>query len=418
VNVVISNTTLLNTGDAAIVEATVAVLRRSFIGDMRVVCYDANPLAAADYRSGLATRQAIFDQVARWGGSGLRRKAALIWVLVAARLMRAGRFARMIPLPAALTHALTEYHAADVVISAGGTYLVPNYRLAPRIYDFLVTLALGRPLVLFTQSLGPFPPGRDRLLLRFVLRRVRLILVRDGQSAHHLAGLGVSPSRIAECADAAFGLAPEALDTKPRRRNTPPRIAVSVRDWPFIDGKDGAGTMERYLDAVATFVTWIVENEQATVVFISSCQGVPDYWTDDSQTARRVVDRLPSHVGRNVTVDSAFRSPTELIERLRPFDAVIATRMHVAILALCAGVPVIPIAYEFKTRELARRLGLCDVLQDIAQVSAASLLAAWRLLRRNRAALEMDLQRRVVLARQSAMESGRLAMMATLREAQ
>ena len=406
--VLITNTTLLNTGDSAIVDATIAILRRTFGSDLDVICYDAHADASCRYRPGAVLRPTVFDQVTEWAGSGLRRKGALLAVLLAGRLARAGVDPKRMPLPAALRRTLAEYRAADIVISAGGTYLVPNYRLVPRIYDFLVTLAVGRPLVLFTQSLGPFPRGRDRWFLRYVLRRAHLIMVRDRRSRGHLAERGVRSRRIVVCPDAAFALAPRRLDAEPHRIENPPRIAVSVRDWPFFDDSPAELGMARYTNAVAGFVRHAVQTESAHVTFISSCQGAPEYWTDDSRIAMTVIERLPAAIRHNVTLDRKFRSPAELIERLRGFDLVVATRMHVAILALCAGVPVIPVAYEFKTRELAAWLGLADVLQDIERVSSDALVSAWRHLRDHAETLEPQLWRHVAIARRAALASGRL----------
>jgi colanic acid/amylovoran biosynthesis protein len=50
--------------------------------------------------------------------------------------------------------------------------------------------------------------------------------------------------------------------------------------------------------------------------------------------------------------------------------------MHMAILGLCAGVPVLAIAYEFKTTELFRSLGLNEWVHDIETVRAESLIRA------------------------------------------
>ncbi len=46
-----------------------------------------------------------------------------------------------------------------------------------------------------------------------------------------------------------------------------------------------------------------------------------------------------------------------------------------AILALGVGIPVFPIAYEFKTRELFERLGLGCWIQDIENICAESLIS-------------------------------------------
>src|SRR5690625_7963423 len=42
--------------------------------------------------------------------------------------------------------------------------------------------------------------------------------------------------------------------------------------------------------------------------------------------------------------------------------------MHAAILSMVAGVPILPIAYEFKQEELFGQLGLADVLLRVDQL--------------------------------------------------
>jgi colanic acid/amylovoran biosynthesis protein len=50
-------------------------------------------------------------------------------------------------------------------------------------------------------------------------------------------------------------------------------------------------------------------------------------------------------------------------------DFVVATRMHMMIMSLCVGTPVLPIAYEFKTKEVAKHIGVADLLLDIDTVT-------------------------------------------------
>ena len=70
----------------------------------------------------------------------------------------------------------------------------------------------------------------------------------------------------------------------------------------------------------------------------------------------RSVATLPDEIRARVRVDGDFHTPDELLELLRDFDWVVATRMHLAILTLGVGTPVLPIAYEFKTTELFKSL--------------------------------------------------------------
>jgi colanic acid/amylovoran biosynthesis protein len=180
------------------------------------------------------------------------------------------------------------------------------------------------------------------------------------------------------CADAAFALAPSNLAGRsfpPPRR--PWNIAISVRDWPHFKSGSRENGMERYFTAMAVLTAELVERYGAKVTFLSTCQGTPEYWTDDSRTADTIVCRLPDALRAHVTIDRQFRQPAELIADLSAFDLTVATRLHAAILSLCAGTPVLPIAYEFKTTELFRRFGLGDAVIDIEAISPETVLGAF-----------------------------------------
>ncbi len=120
----------------------------------------------------------------------------------------------------------------------------------------------------------------------------------------------------------------------------------------------------------------LVTERDARVTFLSTCQGVPEYWAKDSDMARRIVDEIPEELRRNVLVDSNYHRPDELIASYGEFDLVIATRMHAAILALVAGTPVLPVAYEFKMRELFRTFGQVDLVRPFGGLDADEF-AAW-----------------------------------------
>ena len=329
--IVVSNTAALNGGDAAILYATVDILRRAFGETLEVTASDMQAEVAARYHPALRFCPTLYNAVTAWAGRGAWRKPAMLLALAAAAL---GKPARRL-LPRALRRTLDVYAEADAVVSAGGTYLVPHYELTPKLFDFLVTLALGRPLVLFTQSLGPFGGLRQRRLLRFVLRRARLILVRDERSVGHLRALGVE-ANVRLAADAAFALAGElSAALRPDKLPRAPRVAISVRDWPHFPGDAQAG-MARYRAAVAAFAAELARRH-ADVTFVSTCQGIPDYWTDDSAEAERIAALVPAELRARIVVDRAFRAPADLIARFAGFDMVVATRMHAAILARAPG---------------------------------------------------------------------------------
>lgn len=378
--IAITNTVALNTGDAAILLATIDILRSGYDGSPQFIVFDSQAGVAARYYPEIRFRESLHNQIAASYRTRARRRVGAMLLLCRALATRfRPRLGRMVTLDDGLVESLDLYAGADAVVSAGGTYLRAGYRMGPKLLDFAVTLALGRPLVLFTQSIGQVGQNWEGLVLRFVLKRCSLILVRDALSRENLRRMGIPDARIADAADSAFALA--------RRRRSAPRrprdgrrlsVAISVRDWPHFESRPGQVGMACYLDAVAGLVRHLVAELSANVVFVSTCQGVPEYWTDDSLVAEQVLDRLPASLRSTVSIDRQFHRPEQLLRCLAEHDIVIATRLHVAILALCAGIPVVPIAYEFKTRELFQRLDPAYPLQDIESVDAEGLVQAFR----------------------------------------
>ena len=134
--------------------------------------------------------------------------------------------------------------------------------------------------------------------------------------------------------------------------------------------------MIRYCGAVVSLTMHLVKHYNADVTFLSTCQGITGYH-DDSRTATAIKESLPADISARVTVDCDFHTPDELMERLRTFDWVVATRMHFAILAFGVGTPVLPIAYEFKTEELFKSLGYHSDVQRIETLTPESLVSAF-----------------------------------------
>ncbi len=406
--ILITDTVALNTGDAAILLGTIRTIRAAFGDSVDIEIADFQPAAAARYYPEMHFIPTIHNRVAAWvGEGGLAYKLASLLTVMAAYSWRWKIAAPLRALlPAELRAVLEHYAAADVIVAAGGTYLIPQYRLAPRILNFLSCLGLGKPLVLFTQSMGPFRNDRDGKLLRYILRKSALVLLRDETSSRYLKEAGVSGGNAAIAADAAFVLAPANFASLPSRKGKKPlRVAISLRDWPHV--KD-AKVVESYLDAIAGVVRELVDTRGAHVTFLSTCQGATEYWTDDSAMADQVARRLSVDILRQVEIDRMHRRPENMIRRLKDFDLIFATRMHAAILALCAARPVIAIAYEFKSRELFQRIGLSELVVNMDQANAHDLIAAMDKVLASEGAITETIARQVASERRAALDAASL----------
>jgi colanic acid/amylovoran biosynthesis protein len=209
--------------------------------------------------------------------------------------------------------------------------------------------------------------------LKWILSRAALVLLRDEASLANVRDLGVHGEHVRVTADAVFVLSPPAGITRGEARNRK-RVAISVREWEHFKTRANEAGTAAYQEGVRKLVAHLVWKHEAEVVFLSTCQGVEEYWTDDSRAATAIAAKLPAEVQASVTVDSSFHRPHELLHLLSAFDLIIATRMHMAILGMVAGTPVIPIAYEFKTKELFRSIGFPELVHDIETVTPESLI--------------------------------------------
>lgn len=383
--VLITNTVVLNTGDMAILCALLQHLEELGISPSNVVIHDKHPAAAAERYPHLQFAACLSSAIERRGPleRWLRRiKAAKAEALtrrwrfwMGARALKAGRtgLANRL-LSASERSSLRDYAEADVVVSTGGTYLVENYSIQNRVLTYDVARLFGKDLVFYTQSMGPFDnPGNRKAMCR-VLGNAALVLLRDERSRRHVEAIGARPSTLRVVADSVL-----ALRSRVRTREIADaglqRVAISVRSWKHFRQRDPRAGMQEYEEAIREGVRVLVEDYNAEVLFISTCQGVPAYAIDDAVVARRIVDRLPQNIRGRVHVDGDFHTPEQFVDAVRECNLVISTRMHGAILALIAGVPVIPIAYEFKTKELYAQMDMADWVEDIEAITAPSLVA-------------------------------------------
>jgi colanic acid/amylovoran biosynthesis protein len=372
--VVITSVAALNGGDAAILLSIIELLKE-LEPAVEITVFDAKPRVSRRYYPEVPFRQLLWRRWKRSPAPSLARAR----LLAAAEAIAAGRTVLGRLLAPLAFRDLQAYAEADVVISSGGTYLVEAYRLEPRFFSFEVARRVGAPLVLFTQSLGPFNDPENRGRIRDFLGSAAVVLLRDERSRRYLADLGLN-GNLRVAADVVFASAPEDLAERAGRRRLPearsPRVGVSVRHWPHFRSQDAEEGMRAYREAVASAVTHLVQRHDAEVVFVSTCQGVREYRMDDSKVAREISEALPPSVRARVRVDDDFHTPSELVEIIGELDFVIATRMHMAILSLVAGTPVVPIAYEFKTAELFRRLEGREEMLDIETLDGEELCAA------------------------------------------
>lgn len=363
--VAVTNAVLSNTGDAAIYQSIVESISDKLRTDLDVIVFDSDARTSQK----LYPEWRIFQQLAV---SPPRRVARVRNVLqklrhkFVSRLATPSSFDKILALPLIRKLDFARSYAAlrsvDIVVSSGGTYLVDHYNFLARVLELEVADRLHKPVVLWTQSLGPFDSDRAIRQIRRIAPVTNAVYFRDARSAEAWDERTDVAVRSRTVPDSVFALeAPDHSVVRAQRK----RALISVRKWSR--GVDSASfSSSGYEDGMREAVALLSDAGYACDA-LSTCQGVPSYSYDDSEEAGRIFTGLP------VVINRDFHTPTQLLAELSSTSVVVTTRMHLAILALISRVPVIAVAYEFKTLELFNALGLGKFVLRIEDMSSESM---------------------------------------------
>jgi polysaccharide pyruvyl transferase CsaB len=241
-----------------------------------------------------------------------------------------------------------EIRRADAVVIAGGTIfksLHPSCGRAPlsllRRTAALAALtrALRKPLALVGVGAAPLQGLAARGLARAIVRSADLLILRDEESASHLAAIGApTPFRVGS--DAAWTLLP---DPEPSAANGGPLVVA-------LSHLAGDG---RLAEQLAAGLEPLVD--AGTPVRLDPWQ--PE---GDLELATDVATRLGGRAAIGA-VPSDLRSARDDMTGAR---LVLAQRFHALVAAASAGVPALAVAHEPKLSGLARRLALPAVAAD------------------------------------------------------
>jgi len=278
-------------------------------------------------------------------------------------------------LPRHLRRVAHIYREADLIVGVGGGYIRSRKGLRNRmnipllLHPLLFAHLLGKPTVLYSQSVGPFMNGYERSLVAFVLHRMNLILIREDTSMIVLADMGVTRN-VARAIDSGFLLeANQNIDV--RKNYAIPKksflIGVTVRAW--LEGE----AQEKYERAVAAALDDAVQRTQGHVLLIP--QVTASKGDDDRMVSRRVHDLM--QYGTQATVIEDEPDHTEIKAIYDKLDILLGTRFHSVIFSLTSYVPVVAIEYEYKTSGIMRDLGLGNwvvAIEDVSKENLAELL--------------------------------------------
>lgn len=240
-----------------------------------------------------------------------------------------------------------EYKQNDVIISAPGGYIHSYYGIEGRMFIlYLCRRWLHKNVGIYSQSIGNLS-FRDQKIFYKYGKDLNFILARDTLSFDRIKSYG-NFTNTCLTKDAAFLLMEDKTPALVTRKKT---VAISLRNW-----KREGRSMEQYFNLIHSAVEHLLQ-EGYDITFLSTCQGIEDY-TDDSIIAKEFVSQFHYENRDNVHVLDSYYDLESLQTKIKSFDFVIGTRLHMCLLSWINQVPAFNISYEEKGKESFKYLGI------------------------------------------------------------
>jgi colanic acid/amylovoran biosynthesis protein len=395
-----------NAGDAALLQATIYQLRQAFaraeitlaVNDMHSrIREDKDTEIIPSFMASFGPSQAS-DQRSDW------RLGRMTYVLGLSLVFGLWyRATRQVPawIPETIRQRLLAYSEADLVVSCPGNifFTMGRWGLPFIISAFTVgyALLLKKPLYVMPQSVGPLKRWWERLLVRSLYSRARLVFMREPVSFRLIRELGVAGPHVRLVPDMAFSFPSAGTEQQPDMNfdsasleDVSPKLGVTVINRIVYSLSNDS--WERYAESVAGALSGFLDAYGGDVFFYPQVIG-PTSSEDDRGMAQYVISKMAddSHV-RLVDVPT---SPVLLKTLYGQMDLFIATRLHSAIFATTMLVPTVFIGYLHKTQGIVEMLEMEEWILDIREVTEDALLGKIKKLWLHREHIQEKLKRTV-----------------------
>lgn len=276
--------------------------------------------------------------------------------------------------------------------------------LAYNVACVLPALLLGRPVIKYSQALGPFETALNRTLVGILLPRLALIAARGEITKGYLQALGLE--NVALCADAAFALdeadGPDGPEGFAGRRLVGIAASSVVRAYCRRRGLDYCRILADFIDelvASGEYGVWLI----AHAVRRSKKGGR----TSDVETCQAIYALMQHQQHCRLVVEDY--SPAALRALIGRCDFFVASRFHAMVSALAQGVPVLVTSWSHKYREVLAMFGLEAWTVDYRSLSATALVERFGALAAQERQVRDRIARHLPGAIESARQNARLA---------
>lgn len=268
-----------------------------------------------------------------------------------------------------------EFRSSDLIVAIGGGYIrskpgiMETINLLIVLHPIFLALILGKRIILYSQSIGPFATGFQKFVTRLALNRVKLIMAREDHTLDALNELNIKKEIILRTIDVGFlfeeksnlslheVMGKEAVDGKIL-------VGITVRKWLSLEKQ------KHFESEIAKFVDLITKDNKILVVFIPQVSSSL-HNDDDRDVASRILAQIDNK--DQVVNLTGIYTHHEIKSFYKSLDFIVGTRFHSVIFSLTSFVPAIAIEYEYKTSGIMKDLGLSKWVIKMEDVTAENL---------------------------------------------
>ncbi len=366
----------MNAGDAALLELSLAIIKKSFGEVSFTLCANwpsesyfvdgsHEVIPSAWSLAGIDGRLPIFQQIsailrgwswARRYARGKQKGVTEDWH----RLFKA-------------------YQQADLVVGVCGNQFFSTGRYGWPFPAKLLAVALAdifhKPYYALPQTIGPLKRGWERYAFSQVYSKARLVFVRDQASLDLGKRLSLPDAKLHYAPDPGLFFKPGNIDEAKRILNghkrswQAPALGVSVINQigRFIDET----RLEAYYDALSRAIIEFQKHHGGSVFLFNQVRG-PTRMEDDRIASQEIIKRTQG-LSQDIVIVEDAQTPAQLKACYGLMDVFIATRLHAGLFSIGAGTPTMFIGYLTKTRGVLSSLGMEDLVVDLEDLNQADL---------------------------------------------
>lgn len=297
--------------------------------------------------------------------------------------------------------AFRELKRTDMLIVSGTGVVTDAYGLSYwgpySQFKWVVMAKLRRCRVLFVSvGAGPIYHTLGRILVKATLSMADYRSYRDEASSDCLKAIGFRSEQDPVYPDLVFSL-PEALlpvnPTRPGPRRRVVGLGLMAYAGKYSVADPRPETYNTYLKSLVMLATWLLERDYDIRLLLGD---EDTFVIDEFRSALKA--QLGSYDEERI-IEPPSTSVRDILAEIGATDVVIATRFHNVLFAMLLNKPVIAISFHHKCSSLMRQMALSEYCHDINQMDGDRLIAQFRKLENNEAAVKSTIARGTAEAR-------------------